>query len=71
MTREEFSAHCAAILKNLCSVIDGKDAEELQLRPAEWYEDHRVDVHVGERVLTLDLDGGRAQLASTDVDRHR
>jgi len=27
MTREEFSAHCTAILKNLCSVIDGKDAE--------------------------------------------
>lgn len=27
MTREQFSAHCDAILRNLTSVIDGKDAE--------------------------------------------
>ena len=38
--------------------------EELgSLRPASWYEDHRVDVHLGARVAALDLDGGVAALA--------
>src|SRR4029079_1889483 len=33
--------------------------EELgSLRPASWYEDHRVDVQLGARVASLDLDRG-------------
>jgi nitrite reductase (NADH) large subunit len=45
-------------------LVDGKDADALQLRPEEWYEDHAVDVVVGDRVATLDADAGRAVLAS-------
>jgi nitrite reductase (NADH) large subunit len=44
--------------------VDGKDPAELQLRPDEWYADHRVDVHVGDRVLLLDPDAAVARLAS-------
>jgi nitrite reductase (NADH) large subunit len=45
-------------------LVDGKDASELQLRPEEWYDDHRVDVRVGDRVLHVDPDGRVAHLAS-------
>ena len=45
-------------------LVDGKDPAELQLRPDEWYADHRVDVHVGDRVLLLDPDAAVARLAS-------
>ncbi|WP_210495587.1 nitrite reductase large subunit NirB [Patulibacter sp. SYSU D01012] len=45
-------------------LVDGKDPEALQLRPDDWYADHRVDLFVGDAVEALDLDGGRARLAS-------
>jgi len=45
-------------------LVDGKDPEALQLRPDEWYDDHRVDVHLGDRVLLLDPDAGLARLTS-------
>lgn len=35
-------------------LIDGEDAETLQLRPRTWYEDHDVDVKTGTKVVFLD-----------------
>lgn len=35
-------------------LIDGEDAETLQLRPPTWYEDHDVDVRTGTKVVFLD-----------------
>ncbi len=35
-------------------LIDGGDADALQLRPPSWYEDHDVELRMGVRVETLD-----------------
>ncbi|MFT4035281.1 MAG: nitrite reductase large subunit NirB [Patulibacter sp.] len=45
-------------------LIDGA-AEELQLRPAAWYEDHGVEVRIGARVTQLDA---ARKLAHTSDD---
>src|SRR5256714_10829027 len=43
-------------------LVSGRDADALQLRPAEWYADHRVDVILGRRVEAADPDAGVAYL---------
>jgi nitrite reductase (NADH) large subunit len=45
-------------------LVDGKDAEELQLRPEEWYADHGVTTLLGDVVTSLDPDGRIATLRS-------
>ncbi len=35
-------------------LVDGDDVSDLQLRPASWYEDHDVDVRIGQKVVFLD-----------------
>src|SRR5437868_2501082 len=37
-------------------------ADELQLRPDQWYADRRVDVRLGARVARLDPDAGTCEL---------
>ena len=38
------------------------DAEELALRPDDWYADRRVDLLLGRQVVALDADAGIARL---------
>src|SRR4051795_11718911 len=47
----------------LSHLLSGEAAEEdLQLRPAEWYRDRRVDVRVAARAQTLDPERGVCEL---------
>ncbi|HEX8156894.1 MAG TPA: FAD-dependent oxidoreductase, partial [Solirubrobacteraceae bacterium] len=39
-------------------LVSGEDPETLQLRPAEWYADHDVELLVGRRVTWIDHDRG-------------
>ena len=48
-------------------LVSGEDPETLQLRPAEWYADHDVDLLVGRRVTWVDLDTGVLGLDDVDV----
>jgi nitrite reductase (NADH) large subunit len=43
-------------------LVSGRDATDLQLRPAEWYADHGVEVVLGRRVETADPGTGVAVL---------
>ncbi|MCK9248150.1 MAG: NAD(P)/FAD-dependent oxidoreductase [Solirubrobacteraceae bacterium] len=45
-------------------LVDGKDPEELRLRPDGWYDDHAVETVVGDPIVDLDPDAGVATLAS-------
>ncbi|WP_320670522.1 nitrite reductase large subunit NirB [Patulibacter defluvii] len=45
-------------------LVDGKDPEELRLRPDEWYADQRVTTIVGDPIARLDPDAGVATLRS-------
>jgi nitrite reductase (NADH) large subunit len=44
-------------------LVSGASAETLQLRPREWFDDHRVDVLTGRWVERLDAHSHRLQLA--------
>src|SRR3954449_4393894 len=47
----------------LSHLLSGEASEEdLQLRPAEWYADRRVDVRLGTRARSLDGDAGVCEL---------
>src|SRR3954454_12999441 len=47
----------------LSHLLSGEAAEEdLQLRPAEWYRDRRVDIRVAARAQTLDPERGVCEL---------
>jgi nitrite reductase (NADH) large subunit len=47
----------------LSHLLSGEAAEEdLQLRPAEWYRDRRIDVRVAARARTLDPERGVCEL---------
>jgi nitrite reductase (NADH) large subunit len=43
-------------------LVSGEDPETLQLRPAEWYADHDVDLVLGRRVTWADAAAGRLGL---------
>ncbi|HEV7808315.1 MAG TPA: FAD-dependent oxidoreductase, partial [Solirubrobacteraceae bacterium] len=43
-------------------LVSGEDPETLQLRPAEWYADHDVELVLGRRVTSVDDDAGLVQL---------
>lgn len=45
-------------------LVDGKDPEELQLRPTDWYADHAIRTVVGDPIVALDPDDGVAALTS-------
>ncbi|MEA2189727.1 MAG: nitrite reductase large subunit [Solirubrobacteraceae bacterium] len=47
-------------------LVSGEDPETLQLRPAEWYADHDVELLVGRRVTWVDHD--RRVLGIDDVE---
>ena len=47
-------------------LVSGEDPETLQLRPAEWYADHDVELLVGRRVTWVDAE--RGVLGLDDVD---
>jgi nitrite reductase (NADH) large subunit len=38
-------------------LVSGASAETLQLRPAEWFEDHHVDVRLGTWAAHVDVEG--------------
>ena len=40
-------------------LVSGEDPETLQLRPAEWYADHDVDLLLGRRVTSVDAGGAQ------------
>ena len=50
-------------------LVSGEDPQTLQLRPAEWYEDHDVDLVVGRMVTWVDTE--RRVLGLDDVDELR
>ncbi|MEY2517425.1 MAG: nitrite reductase large subunit, partial [bacterium] len=43
-------------------LVSGEDPETLQLRPAEWYADHDVELVLGRWVTSVDLDAGLLEL---------
>jgi nitrite reductase (NADH) large subunit len=43
-------------------LVSGASAETLQLRPAEWFEDHQVAVLTGRRVARVDAEARRLEL---------
>ncbi|MEA2220674.1 MAG: nitrite reductase large subunit, partial [Solirubrobacteraceae bacterium] len=43
-------------------LVSGEDPGTLQLRPAEWYADHDVDLRLGRRVTSVDAAAGRLML---------
>src|SRR5256885_3613420 len=43
-------------------LVSGREAADLQLRPAEWYADHGVEVVLGRRVDAADPGAGLAVL---------
>lgn len=45
----------------------GLDPERLYLRPAQFYQDHRVDMRLGTRVTSIDRSGHRASIDGRDV----
>src|SRR3954453_8231078 len=50
-------------------LVSGEDPQTLQLRPAEWYEDHDVELVVGRMVTWVDTE--RRVLGLDDVDELR
>ena len=47
-------------------LVSGEDPQTLQLRPAEWYADHDVELLVGRRVTWVDT--GRGVLGLDDLE---
>jgi 3-phenylpropionate/trans-cinnamate dioxygenase ferredoxin reductase subunit len=45
-------------------VLDKQGMDEIELRPAEYYRDHHIEVMTGERVLSIDRANRRLRLAS-------
>ena len=43
-------------------LVSGEDPETLQLRPAEWYADHDVDLELGRRVTAVDVRGAHGRV---------
>src|SRR5688572_31646740 len=39
---------------HLTELFAGKSADELTLAPASWYEDHGIDLYVGDRIIAID-----------------
>ncbi|HWI22789.1 MAG TPA: nitrite reductase large subunit NirB [Baekduia sp.] len=49
---------------NIGRLLTGEELPALQLRPADWYEDHGVEVLLDTRIAALDLDAGTAATAA-------
>src|SRR5438270_9640569 len=47
-------------LSELLAGVDARAADTLGLRPAEWYEDQRIEVRLGCRAEAIDLQRGTA-----------
>ncbi|MDX6679037.1 MAG: nitrite reductase large subunit, partial [Solirubrobacteraceae bacterium] len=43
-------------------LVSGEDPETLQLRPAEWYADHDVELVLGRWVTSIDTAAGTLEL---------
>lgn len=48
-------------------VAGKEDLENVELRPASFYQDHRIDLRAGQRVAALDPSQRRVKLASGDL----
>ena len=45
-------------------VLDKQGLDEIELRPAAFYRDHRIDIRLGERVIDIDRTARLVRLAS-------
>ncbi|MGH2805306.1 MAG: NAD(P)/FAD-dependent oxidoreductase, partial [Thermoleophilaceae bacterium] len=50
-------------------LVSGEDPESLQLRPAEWYEEHAIELRLGRRAEWIDPVGGACGLAGGETLR--